>query len=608
MQLTPGDIITDVRPLTSKPGWSEGTLRGERAHFPDSMVELHVSELYNKEVRVFLSQPSEWLYCRSCHQLLVEAQEMSCCEGVFCLKCIEQWKALGKDHCPGCTTTEGWRWHPNRTVERMLKGLHILCCNHSKGCQWKGELRDQNEHLTKDTGCQFAIVQCPHKCETAVMRMSLNDHVTTECQLRPFECQYCQTMSTYTDIINKHLPECPMHPITCPNDCGAEGVVRQGLTEHLNTCPLQSVKCSNDCGVEVLRKHLEGHLEEDCVKRKIPCEYCKAVDTFEEIMGKHLDVCGHVPLDCPNKCSDAKILRQDLPDHIEKSCPLHMVGCEFAHVGCSETFCRKDRADHMAHSQAAHLSSVMTQLVLQEKKYKDLQSSHELLKENYAALECQHEAHQKECKGLLEHQKKMYDELRSSYERLKKKYAALEHQNEAHRMEYQRLLKELKSDFETLKLRSLRARQHELEHASRLPPQPEGLPRVFCMDNCKNVRSWSTGKVRIHGVDLTFNISFDTRMRSREGKTVYVEGNGSDTSSHCSPFRVSFEMLHSEDEVNNVVKAFNVEHTSRGYYSGHPYTVTCSPQRSILIENTADFKWESYMINQSLYFRVTVTK
>ena len=96
------------------------------------------------------------------------------------------------------------------------------------------------------------------------MRLSLNDHVTTECQLRPFECQYCQTMSTHTDIINKHLPECPMHPITCPNDCGAEGVVRQGLTEHLDTCPLQNVQCSNDCGVEVLRKNLESHLKEDC--------------------------------------------------------------------------------------------------------------------------------------------------------------------------------------------------------------------------------------------------------------------------------------------------------------------------------------------------------
>ena len=570
MQLTPGDTITDVRPLTSKPGWSEGMLRGERAHFPDSLVEFHVSELYSNEMYVFLSQPSEWLYCRSCHQLLVEAQEMSCCEGMFCLKCIEQWKAMGKDHCPGCTTTEGWRWHPSRAVERVLKGLHVLCRNHSKGCQWRGELRDQNEHLDKDTGCQFAIVQCPHKCETAVMRLSLNDHVTAECQLRPFECQYCQTMSTYTEIINKHLPECPMRPITCPNDCGAEGVVRQSLTEHLDTCPLQSVQCSNDCGVEVLRKDLDSHFKEDCQKRKIPCQFCDTVNTFEEIMGKHLDVCGHVPLDCPNKCSDEKILRQDLPDHIVKSCPLHKVGCEFAHVGCSERFCRKDRADHMAHSQTDHLSLVMTHLVLQEKSHKDLQSSHELLKEKYAALECQNEAHQREYQGLLQ---------------------------------------ELKSDFdETLRLRSLRARQRELELASR-------LPRVFCMENCMEFGPWSTGKVLINGIELTFNISFEACMHSREGKMVYVEGNGSravpfnrkEAFRFPSSFHVSFEILHSEDEVNNVVKSFEVG-TNFSAASPYAYRVICSPQRSTLIENTADFKWESYMINQSLYFRVTVTK
>ena len=322
-------------------------------------------------------------------------------------------------------------------------------------------------------------------------------------------------------------------------------------------------------------------------------------------MGKHFDVCGHVPLDCPNKCSDEKILRQDLSDHIEKSCPLHMVGCEFVHLGCSEMFCRKDRADHMTHSQAAHLSLVMSHLILREKKCDELQSSHDLLKEKYATLECQNEVRQKE---LLEHHEKKYDELQSSHGQLKKKYAALERQNKEHQREYQELLEKLKSDFdETLRLRSLRARQHELEHASRLPPQPEGLPRVFCMENCKNFRYWSTGEVRIHGVDLTFNISFVTRYskRSRDEKMVYVEGNGSRTSSHLSPFQVSFEMLHSEDEVNNVIKPFDVKFDRARAYR---YTVSFSPQRSILIENTADFKWESYMINQSLYFRVTVTK
>ena len=44
LRLTPGDIITDVKSLPSKPGWSEGTLRGEKGCFPDSMVELHVTE------------------------------------------------------------------------------------------------------------------------------------------------------------------------------------------------------------------------------------------------------------------------------------------------------------------------------------------------------------------------------------------------------------------------------------------------------------------------------------------------------------------------------------------------------------------------------------
>ena len=567
MQLTPGDIITNVRPLTSKPGWSEGMLRGERAHFPDGLVELHVTELYDNEMHVFLSQPSEWLYCRSCHQLLVEAQEMSCCEGMFCLKCIEQWRGLGRGHCPGCTTTEGWHWHPNRAVERVLKGLHVLCRNRSKGCQWRGELRDQKEHLNKDIGCQFTVVLCPQKCGKAVMRMSLNDHVNTECQLRPFKCQYCQTMSTYTDIVNKHLPKCPMHPVMCPNHCGDRGVVRQSLMAHFTICPLQVVQCSNGCGVQALRRNLKSHLKDDCLKREIPCEYCKAIDTFEEIMGKHFDVCGHVPLDCPNKCSDEKILRQDLPDHIEKSCPLHMVGCEFAHVGCSERFCRRDRADHMAHSQAAHLSSVMTHLVLQEKKYDELQSSHELLKEKY----------------------------------------------QAHQKEYQGLLRELRSDFEALRLKFLRPRHRELEHAASLPPPPGGLPRVFCVKKCNDIRQWSTGKINVQNTVLIFSIHLQTSALLSNRKVI-VSGEGSFMRNrrYTGPvaFRVSFELIHPEDESNNVAVFFDVtvKLTELSSNDTHAVTVSFSPKESTLIANTAHFKWERYMIDQSLYFRVTATK
>ena len=35
------------------------------------------------------------------------------------------------------------------------------------------------------------------------------------------------------------------------------------------------------------------------------------------------------------------------------------------------------------------------------------------------------------------------------------------------------------------------------------------------------------------------------------------------------------------------------------------YTVSCYPRMSTLIADTADFKWERYMINQSLYVRVS---
>ena len=585
LRLIPGDIITDVRTLPARPGWSEGTLRGERAHFPDSMVELHVTEWYNEEAHIFLCKPSDWLYCRSCHQLLVEAQEMSCCEGMFCLKCIEQWNAMGKGHCPGCTTVK-WDCHPNRTVERVLKGMHVLCRNHLIGCQWRGELRDLSEHLAKDTGCQYAIVCCPHNCGTDFMRLSLNDHVSTQCSLRPYQCQYCQKKSTYTDIVQNHLPECPMHPVECPNVCAVEGVVRQGLAAHLNNCPLQSVQCSNGCGVQMLRKQLEGHLMDDCVKRQVACEYCKTINSFEEITGSHLGVCGQFPLDCPNKCSDQKILRQDLPDHIEKDCPLHVVGCEFAHVGCTARFSRRDRADHVVYSQAAHLSLVMAHLLLCEKRCDELHSSHEMVKTRCAALESQNE-------------------------NLKKRCAALESHNEAQRKEYQPLLMQMKKESEARRLKNLEARRLQLERASSLLPPPEGVPRVFCLDNV-NIRYWSTGPIRIHKVQLIFNIRFQMLpILSQKRVDVSLEGNMHYNVAVRRQFRVSFELLHPENDRDTVSVSFDVQVEEAAEISppsGSTYQVSCSPQRSILIANTAHFQWERYMINRSLYFRVNASQ
>lgn len=579
LRLTPGDIITDVRTLPARPGWSEGTLRGERAHFPDSMVELHVTEWYNEEAHIFLCKPSDWLYCRSCHQLLVEAQEMSCCEGMFCLKCIEQWNALGKRHCPGCTTVK-WDWHPSRAVERVLKGMHVLCRNHLKGCQWRGELRDLSEHLAKDTGCQYAVVCCPHNCGTDFMRQSLNDHVSTQCSLRPYQCQYCQKKSTYADIVQNHLPECPMHPVECPNVCGMEGVVRQGLAAHLNNCPLQSVQCSNGCEVQVLRKQLEGHLMDDCVRRQVACEYCKTVDSFEEITGSHLGVCSQFPLDCPNKCSDQKILRQDLPDHIEKDCPLHVVGCEFAHVGCTARFSRRDRADHVAHSQAAHLSLVMARLVVCEKKY---------------------------------------DELHSSHEMLKKSCAALESQNEAQRKENQALLMRQKNEPEAQRLKNLEARRLQLERASSLHPPLLGVPRVFCVNTVED-GIWSTGPIQILNVELNFNIHFQTVPRRRATSQKRVDVSLEGRMLHCAEIaiqrhlRVSFELLHPENDKDNVTVFFDVQ-LAEQLVVAHPlrplppkYYVTCSPQVSTLIANTARLQWERYIISHSLYFRVTASQ
>lgn len=287
-------------------------------------------------------------------------------------------------------------------------------------------------------------------------------------------------------------------------------------------------------------------------------------------MGSHLGVCSHVPLDCPNKCSDQKILRQDLPDHIEKKCPLHVIGCEFAHVGCTARFSRRDKEDHIAHSQAAHLSLVMAHLVHCEKKY---------------------------------------DELRSSHEMLQEKCAALERQNEAHQKQYGGLLMQLKSRSEAQRLKNLEARRYELEHASSLPPPPEGVPRVFCVNNV-DTRHWTTGPIHIRNVELVFNVHFQKLcLLSQKKVTVSLEGRlGHTVPASQTQYHISFELLHPENEMDNVSVSFDVQVLAEPLTEPPTYKVSCSPQLCTLIANTAHFKWERYMINGSLYFRVTAGK
>jgi TNF receptor-associated factor 4 len=69
--------------------------------------------------------------------------------------------------------------------------------------------------------------------------------------------------------------------------------------------------CPNSCGAEFEKRFVDKHLNEDCPRRRIPCDYCSAKIYFDEEVD-HLNECPKFPVACPNGCKKAEIIREEV--------------------------------------------------------------------------------------------------------------------------------------------------------------------------------------------------------------------------------------------------------------------------------------------------------
>ncbi len=92
-------------------------------------------------------------------------------------------------------------------------------------------------------------------------------HVThaSSCPKQPWICQHCKFTSTLEVGASEHAPTCLRRLEPCPNQCEVTFVPHCDMEMHLSQCPLQPVVCTFEeagCKVKVLRKDLPHHLEE----------------------------------------------------------------------------------------------------------------------------------------------------------------------------------------------------------------------------------------------------------------------------------------------------------------------------------------------------------
>ena len=99
--------------------------------------------------------------CPICLQVLREPCLISCpCGQKICRECVDQ---IMKDNkpCPLCNLTD-FTYIRDHGLERYLKEQGVWCSKKEEGCDWRGKLREYEQHLNQNpspenqlTGCQF---------------------------------------------------------------------------------------------------------------------------------------------------------------------------------------------------------------------------------------------------------------------------------------------------------------------------------------------------------------------------------------------------------------------------------------------------------------------
>ena len=310
----------------------------------------------------FVDTPLDMFVCKICQYPSREPYLSECCGHTFCKSCLEAAKRVTTvtKACPICRDEE-FVTIRNRQADRAIRSLHVFCTNKEKGCEWQGEVNDIINHLGNSDGCQFENVTCSNDCGKCLQRQYLIGHVEDECVRRKVDCQYCHITGEYQFIEDEHKEQCPKFPITCPNKCEADNILREDIDEHRKMCPLEEVTCPNDCGMTLQQQYLTTHVKMECPRLKVDCQYCHITGEHQFIEGEHKEQCPKFPVACPNKCEVVSVPRDDVEEHM-KMCPLELIQCEYHMVGCEERMARKDQKKHNKEKMEEHLSFTTRQL------------------------------------------------------------------------------------------------------------------------------------------------------------------------------------------------------------------------------------------------------
>ena len=163
----------------------------------------------------FVEKPPKAFQCECpiCLLVLREPYQATCCGKSFCKECIKQLKIRG-NACPTCKT-ENFFSYPNKGLEQSLYDFKVYCSHKSKGCEWRGELRELDKHLNSEPptdksleGCPFTVIECPLNltgCEVKLPRKDIVIHVNHKLM------SHVQTLMQNNDTLSAQLKTVSEH-------------------------------------------------------------------------------------------------------------------------------------------------------------------------------------------------------------------------------------------------------------------------------------------------------------------------------------------------------------------------------------------------------------
>ena len=143
-------------------------------------------------------------------------------------------------------------------ITQILEKQKLFCQNKKDGCQWKGSLRELEEHLSKD--CEKQKIKCENEgCNVYLPREEMSNHIKV-CQFKKEPCDYCNAIM----VVNQ-------------------------MEEHLKVCPRVEVLCDQNCGMKLPREELDVHKKDFCAYSLLKCPYVEYGCNDKEIFRKDFD-------------------------------------------------------------------------------------------------------------------------------------------------------------------------------------------------------------------------------------------------------------------------------------------------------------------------------